>query len=89
MTRPPTTPLQYVLHPYYKPYCELAWADKPGWLEDNNRAFQELWAQYKVVTRVPRPARVVTNDIDDAIDSLMELDNRDEAAASDLDEYER
>jgi hypothetical protein len=78
-----------ILHPYYKPYCELAWADKPGWLEDNNRAFQELWAQYKVVTRVPRPARVVTNDIDDAIDSLMELDNPDEAAASDLDEYER
>jgi hypothetical protein len=31
-----------LLHPRYKTYCELAWADKPEWLEVNNRAFRAL-----------------------------------------------
>jgi hypothetical protein len=31
-----------ILHPYYKTYCEVAWADKPEWLDANNRAFQAL-----------------------------------------------
>ena len=31
-----------LLHPRYKTYCEVAWADKPEWLEANDRAFQEL-----------------------------------------------
>jgi hypothetical protein len=31
-----------ILHPYYKMYCEVAWADKPEWLEANNHSFQAL-----------------------------------------------
>jgi hypothetical protein len=78
-----------ILNPYYKTYCDRAWADKPSWLTDDNRAFHALWGPYKVAPSVVRLARVVTNDIDEAIDSLMELDNPDNAAAGDLDEYER
>ena len=63
-----------ILHPYYKTYCEAAWADKPEWIEANNLAFQALWTQYKVAVVPVRLPRVVSNDIDDAIDSLMELD---------------
>jgi hypothetical protein len=32
-----------ILHLYYKTYCDLAWADRPDWLETNNCAFQALW----------------------------------------------
>jgi hypothetical protein len=82
-----------ILHPYYKLYCEAAWADKPEWIEANNNAFQALWAQYKIVTRVVRLPRVVSNDIDDAIESCIDplephYPNV-RAALSDLDEYER
>jgi hypothetical protein len=78
-----------LLHPYYKTYCEVAWADKPEWLEANNSAFRALWAQYKGSERVIRPPRVVTNDIDDAIDSLIDPKATSSASADDLDEYER
>lgn len=79
-----------ILHPYYKTYCDLAWADRPDWLEENNRAFYALWAQYKTHLTTARPVRVVTNDIDDAIDSLMEPNTKDlSASPGDLDEYQR
>lgn len=80
-----------ILHPYYKTYCDASWADKPGWIDANNSAFQALWAQYKVTARVVRPIRVVSNDIDDAIDSLMEPPDTPSvhAAPIDIDEYER
>ncbi|KAI1560631.1 hypothetical protein A1F97_11252, partial [Pyrenophora tritici-repentis] len=35
------------LHPYYKNYCDVAWADKADWLTSANASFQQLWAAYK------------------------------------------
>lgn len=78
-----------ILHPYYKTYCELAWADHSDWLETNDRAFQALWNQYKSAPAAVRLPRVVTNDIDDAIDSLMEPKAGAPAAAVEVDEYQR
>jgi hypothetical protein len=78
-----------ILHPYYKTYCDLAWADRLDWLDANNRAFKELWGQYKSAPSVVRPPRIVTNDIDDAIDSLMEPTKSLGPSPNDLDEYER
>jgi hypothetical protein len=46
--------------------------DKPKWLEANNSAFQTLWEQYRVAPCVVWLPRIVSNDIDDAIDSLMD-----------------
>ncbi|KAI1523728.1 Dimer-Tnp-hAT domain containing protein [Pyrenophora tritici-repentis] len=60
-----------ILHPYYKHYCDKAWVEKPTWLEASNRSFRVLWAQYNTLPRVVRPLRVITNDLDDAIDSIM------------------
>jgi hypothetical protein len=31
-----------ILHPYYKHYCDKAWAEKPTWLEASNRSFRVL-----------------------------------------------
>jgi hypothetical protein len=83
-----------ILHPYYKTYCEVAWADKPEWLNANNRAFQALWGEYKGSPSRPaaRRPRVVVNDIDDAIEALVDPKASAAAAATDdseLDEYER
>lgn len=78
-----------ILHPYYKTYYDLAWADRLDWLDANNRAFKELWGQYKSAPSVVRPPRIVTNDIDDAIDSLMEPTKSLGPSPNDLDEYER
>jgi hypothetical protein len=44
-----------ILHPYYKTYYGLAWADGPDWLETNNCAFQALWNQYKSAPAAVRP----------------------------------
>ena len=62
-----------ILHPYYIHYCDKAWAEKPTWLEASNRSFRVLWAQYKTLPRVVRPLRVITNNLEDAIDSTMNL----------------
>jgi hypothetical protein len=62
-----------ILHPRYKYYCDVAW--EPQWLELNNRNFQALWEQYKGL-RLPRPsphARIIANNIDDAIDCIVNL----------------
>jgi hypothetical protein len=64
-----------ILHPYYKTYCNLAWADHPDWLETNNCAFQALWDQYKSAPAAVRPPRVLTNHVDNATDSLIEPKN--------------
>jgi hypothetical protein len=61
-----------ILHPRYKNYIEVAWADRPDWIRDGDRNFQALWATYK---RLPKPrARhiVRASDIDDAIDSMID-----------------
>jgi hypothetical protein len=67
----------------------VAWAEKSEWLQAANTAFQALWDQYKTVPRPARPPRGVTNDIDDAIDSLMDPITTVHAALSETDEYER
>jgi hypothetical protein len=60
-----------ILHPYYKPYCDSAWSDRPNWLETNNRNFRALWAQYNTSPRVVGRPKVLSNDMDDAIDSFI------------------
>jgi hypothetical protein len=79
-----------ILYPFYKTYCDLAWAYRPDWLETNNRAFNALWAQYRTHLATLRPIRIVTNDIDDAIDGLIEPNTENlSASPGDLDEYQR
>jgi hypothetical protein len=83
-----------ILHPYYKTYCEVAWANKPEWLDANNRAFQALWGEYRGSPLRPaaRRPRVVVNDIDNAIEALVDPKASAAAAATDnseLDKYER
>jgi hypothetical protein len=36
-----------------------------------------LWAHYNTLPRVVKPLRVITNDLDDAIDSIMNPSARD------------
>jgi hypothetical protein len=59
-------------HPRYKHYLDAVWADKPDWLESNNRNFQALWATYKVLPKPCIRPTVKPNDIDDAIDSFID-----------------
>jgi hypothetical protein len=60
-----------ILHPRYKHYLDAVWADKPDWLESNNRNFQALWATYKSLPKPRVRPTVKPNDIDDAIDSSI------------------
>ncbi|KAG9386701.1 Dimer-Tnp-hAT domain containing protein [Pyrenophora tritici-repentis] len=75
------------LHPYYKNYCDVAWADKADWLTSANASFQQLWAAYK-----PQRARQryttapSSNNIDEAIIAILSRNNDREAP---LDEFER
>ncbi|KAI1523680.1 Dimer-Tnp-hAT domain containing protein, partial [Pyrenophora tritici-repentis] len=78
-----------LLHPRYKTYCEVAWADKPEWLEANNRTFHELWAEYNTSPRAVRRPKVISNEIDDAIDALLDPDGAVAATDGYMDEYER
>jgi hypothetical protein len=73
-----------ILHPRYKHYLDSVWADKPDWLETNNRNFQALWARYKSLPKPRVRPTVKPNNIDDAINSFIDpvgLNNED-------DEYE-
>jgi hypothetical protein len=68
------TPVYYaatVLHPYYKLYCNSAWSNRPDWLKANNRNFCALWAQYNISPRVVGRSKVLSNNMDDAINSFM------------------
>ena len=40
-----------ILYLYLRTYCDTAWADKPDWLDDNNRRFRALWAEYNTAPR--------------------------------------
>lgn len=77
-----------ILHPYYGTYCDIAWADKPNWLNASNSAFHTLWAQYNTSLRAVQRPKVLFNDMDDAIDGLINpttaSDNEGES-----DEYKR
>jgi hypothetical protein len=35
-----------ILHPRYKFYCDIAWAEHPEWIESSNGNFRALWAAY-------------------------------------------
>jgi hypothetical protein len=60
-----------ILHPYYKTYCDTVWSDKPEWLVANNRNFRALWQLYSASPRKVRRPDVLTSDIDNAIDGLI------------------
>jgi hypothetical protein len=62
-----------VLYLYYKLYCDSAWSNRPDWLKANNRNFRALWAQYNTLLRVVGRLKVLSNDIDDVIDSFISL----------------
>jgi hypothetical protein len=83
------TPAYYAatrLHPRYKYFTDTAWADKPDWIELNNRNFNALWAEYKCLPRPRTRPKKLCSDLDDAINSFI-----DPIAGSDQDEdeYER
>ena len=62
-----------ILHPYYRSYCDQSWgSEKPVWLTDNNRRFRSLWAQYNTSQPAVRRLKVLSNDMDDAIDGLID-----------------
>ena len=58
-----------ILHPRLKNYCNTVW--EPTWLESNNRNFQALWAEYKGLARPRIRTRIIANNINDAIDSII------------------
>jgi hypothetical protein len=60
-----------ILHPYYKTYCDTVWSDKPKWLVANNRNFHALWHLYSASPCKVRRPKVLTSDMDDAIDGLI------------------
>jgi hypothetical protein len=61
-----------ILYPRYKHYLDAAWAEKPDWLESNNRNFQTLWATYKSLPKPRVRPKVKPNDINDAIDCYID-----------------
>jgi hypothetical protein len=60
-----------ILHPRYKTFYDIVWAEKPQWLLLNNQNFNALWAKYNTKPR-PQARRLqkVSSDLDDAIDSF-------------------
>lgn len=78
-----------ILHPYYKPYCDTSWSDKPEWLKANNRAFHALWADYKILPHSAKRPNVISSDMDDAIDSLIDPSTSVTNNVGELDEFER
>ena len=78
-----------ILHPRYKTYCDVAWADKPKWLDANNRAFRALWAEYNTSPCPTRRPQVIPNDIDDAIEALIDPRANYSPKMGDLDEFEK
>jgi hypothetical protein len=77
-----------ILHPYLRTYCNTAWADKPDWLDNNNRRFRALWAEYNTAPHAIRCPNVFLSNMNDAIDSLI---NPRASATNNLaeDEYNR
>lgn len=59
-----------ILHPRYKSFCDSVWAEKPEWLSLNNRNFYALWAEYNTTPKPQARLQKLSNDLDDAIDSL-------------------
>jgi hypothetical protein len=61
-----------ILHPYYKTYCNTGWSDKSDWLFTNNRNFCALWAPYNASPRTVKCPKVLSSNMDDAIDGLID-----------------
>jgi hypothetical protein len=59
-----------IFHPHYKSFCDPVWAEKPKWLSLNNRNFHALWAGYNTTPKPQARLQKLSNDLDDAIDSL-------------------
>jgi hypothetical protein len=77
-----------ILHPYYKHYLDKVWSDKPDWIEANNSSFRALWAQYNTLLRAVRPLKVISNDMDEAIDAVINPSSSNDASAAE-DKYTR
>jgi hypothetical protein len=62
-----------ILHPYYQLYCDKSWGfEKPSWLVANNLSFCGLWAQYNTgLLAIQRP-KVLSNNIDNAINGIID-----------------
>ena len=63
-----------ILHPRYKTFCDVVWADKPAWLHRNNKAFNTLWAQYNAPRATPlatMPAAHRLHDINNVVNSYI------------------
>jgi hypothetical protein len=84
------SPVYYMaccLHPYYKRYCDKAWNKESTkhWIADNQKAFQQLWAEYKTPrAAVARRREPTSSAIDDAITAII----GDSSDDDDVDEYE-
>jgi len=62
-----------ILHPYYRSYCDKSWGlEKSDWLSTNNHNFSSLWAQYNTGPPAVRRPKVLSNDMDYAIQSLID-----------------
>jgi hypothetical protein len=48
------------------------WAEKPEWLSLNNRNFYALWTEYNTTPKPHARLQKLSNDLDDAIDSLCD-----------------
>jgi hypothetical protein len=73
---------------YYKHYLNKVWSDKPDWIAANNSSFRALWAQYNTLPRAVRPLKVISNNMDEAIDAVINPGSSDDASAAE-DEYTR
>lgn len=65
LDRSPAYHAATLLHLYYKNYCELSWADRPGWLDAANAQFRE----YNTAPRQARRLQTIS-DMDNPIDLL-------------------
>ena len=75
-----------------KYYCDISWESKPQWLQSAYAAFLSLWAEYnpyRSPREVPRRKVPASNDIDDAIDALVNAEESLQTKTTELDEYER
>lgn len=90
------TPVYYTataLHPRYKVYFKRVWRNKTPQLSLLQAQFQQVWAEYKpncvaATTLTPSPKSKLSS-FDDAIDSILDHDDSDDAAIEEGDEYTR
>jgi len=74
-----------VLHPRYKAFCDSVSAENLKWFLANNRSFDALWAEYRTLPKARVRPQTLSNDLDDAIDSLC--NSKRATTNNDEDEY--